>query len=95
MAVNGASHLTAFGVEFWRERVSLIFICPTSSFPPNRDCFRYVLNSYQAFLRLAIYEVCHRKICFVKCGRLARFDTQDLEKFIESNEVKESKFEFQ
>lgn len=40
-----------------------------------------------------IYKwVIQRKIPFVKCGRLTKFDLQKIEKWIEENSVEEKKF---
>ena len=37
--------------------------------------------------------VSQRRIPFVKCGRLTKFDLQRIEKWIEENSVQEEKFE--
>jgi excisionase family DNA binding protein len=37
--------------------------------------------------------VSQRRIPFVKCGRLTKFDLQKIEKWIEENSVEETKFE--
>lgn len=36
--------------------------------------------------------VSQRKIPFVKCGRLTKFDVQEIEKWIKKNSVKEKEF---
>jgi len=41
-----------------------------------------------------IYKwVIQRKIPFVKCGRLTKFDLQKIEKWIEENSIEEKKFD--
>jgi excisionase family DNA binding protein len=52
------------------------------------------LSEYLGLPKNTIYcWVSQRRIPFVKCGRLTRFDLQKIEKWIEENSVKEEKFE--
>lgn len=37
--------------------------------------------------------VCQRRIPFVKCGRLTKFDIQDIDSWIEKNKVKVNVFD--
>ena len=38
--------------------------------------------------------VCQRRIPFVKCGRLVKFDMRDIDKWIENHKQKENTFDF-
>lgn len=48
---------------------------------------------YLGLSKNTLYDwVCQRKFPFVKCGRLTKFDIKDIDKWIESNKVKEQVF---
>lgn len=45
---------------------------------------------YLGVKKSTLYDwVCLRKIPFVKCGRLTKFDIRDIDKWIESKKTKE------
>ena len=51
------------------------------------------LSEYIGLSISAIYSwVSQRRIPFVKCGRLTKFDLQRIDEWIEENSVKEKKF---
>jgi len=52
------------------------------------------LSEYLGLPKNTIYSwVSQRRIPFVKCGRLTRFDLQKIEKWIEENSIQEERFE--
>jgi len=52
------------------------------------------LSNYLGISLNTLYSwVSQRRIPFVKCGRLTKFDVQKIEKWIEENSVEEEKFD--
>lgn len=53
------------------------------------------LVEYTGLKKGTLYAwVCQRRIPFVKCGHLVKFDIKDIDKWIESMKVKENKLDF-
>jgi len=52
------------------------------------------LSEYLGLPKNTIYaRVSQRRIPFVKCGRLTKFDLEKIEEWIEENSVEEEKFD--
>jgi excisionase family DNA binding protein len=49
---------------------------------------------YMGLSKNTLYSwVCQRRIPFVKCGRLTKFDIRDIDQWIETNKVKVNDFD--
>jgi len=54
------------------------------------------LAEYLGVKKWTLYTwVSQRRIPFVKCGRLTKFDLRDIEHWIEENKIKENRFEIE
>lgn len=54
------------------------------------------LAEYLGVKKFTLYSwVSQRRIPFVKCGRLTKFDLRDIDKWIETNKIKENRFEIE